>query len=278
MAAKAVLCIGLSLFSVGCQLIQNPKSLFRGPTMEIPLSIVPEEDLHDASVVSPRLAERDYKRIMLVPPSGVSGPEFDAGLAGAELALMRLGVELISPAITGRVVAGDEGVSDGSSDGSLALSDLERALVLAERSNASAVLQIGELTIQQPAKLGMDMLPSAGQAGHRYFILGDDDSLREVGPGVYESSATGRWRFSAPVVTFTAKLIDVRDGFIVAAFHLQSDIARRLPSTFEAVLRLPQGSVESNGWKWSDSSWTELAVSEAIAEMFQVIGSHLTGG
>ena len=74
---------------------------------------------------------------------------------------MRLGIELVSPAIGGRVVALGS-ADDGGGQAGVALSDMERVLVLAERSHAEAILQIGDLEYQSPDSLYIDRERSEG--------------------------------------------------------------------------------------------------------------------
>ena len=143
---------------------------------EIHIRFTPEHSLVDESVLAQKMETRQIQKVMVVPPSGTAGAAFNRGLSNAERVPMRLGIELISPAIGGRVVASGSTDESGNEAG-VTLSDLERVLVLAEASHAEAVLQIGDIEYQTPDSLVIDHRRSEGW-GARYMVL--DDSTRSV--------------------------------------------------------------------------------------------------
>jgi hypothetical protein len=250
------------------------------------LALQAKEGINNRSVITERLKQRRYKRIMLVPPSGKSGPTFEESLDGVERALMKRGIELTSPAITGRVVDDEHVANAGAA--ALALFDLQKALLLAERSNVDAVLQIGGLNIipspnpraattANPNRPGIDNLPSSDSAGSRYIALVDGLPAEMSPPAYDESPRNARWRFFAPVVKLEARLVDVRDGFILALLQYEADISMILPSTYKATISLPSGVVKNTDWSWIDPAWTNESISEGVGEIFDNIASQLSG-
>jgi hypothetical protein len=240
------------------------------------LTIEPKPSLVDDSVASSRIHDREHRRVMIVPPSGTAGATFDQGLAAAERVLMRQGCDLISPAVTGRVINPDS--AGEVSDAGVALSDMERALVLAERSNADVVLQIGDLSFEQPS-LAVDSRPSGGGLGGRYFVFDDSSGMVvERESDAYDAAnPRQRWRFVAPVVVLTGKIIDVTDGALLASLQFKSDIALRLPKSYVAEVRVPARSPRNESWDWLDPTWANRSCVQAIGDMFRVVGAMITG-
>ena len=93
------------------------------------------------SSVSPSLREGTFSRIMIVPPSGTAGVQFEDNMAAIERSFIARGVTVISSAITSRVLADDR--TRTSNQTGINLSELERALLLAKESRVDAILQIG---------------------------------------------------------------------------------------------------------------------------------------
>ncbi|GAB4155613.1 MAG: hypothetical protein Fur0037_23990 [Planctomycetota bacterium] len=170
----------------------------------------------DASSVSPALVPGKCASIMIVPPSGTARSEFESLVATAERAFMRRGIRVISPAITARVVQQSEGLKEG---GAATLSDVERALMLAESSNADAILQVGRFEATGKSPLA-----------HRYFAAPPGKKqLVECGLDEFRAAAAaGRvtWDYRADVLDFSGRLIDVRSGEVLASFAISVPFAR----------------------------------------------------
>src|SRR5690242_14928486 len=62
----------------------------------------------DESAVSPRLVASRYTKIMVIPPSGSARGEFDSTISIFEAEFLKLGITVISGAVTGRVVLSTE--------------------------------------------------------------------------------------------------------------------------------------------------------------------------
>jgi hypothetical protein len=174
------------------------------------LTIGPRTPVHDQSVPTPTKAA--YQTVMVLPPRGSErGAVTD--LAALERALLKHGVRVISSGVTGRVVDGPDGrrVAESATQ----LNDLERALVLARKSNADAVLQLMDMGWR-------DDVPEL----YRYYWF-DEGAWQEM-----TTKPDGEWYrqnrgkesrlvvVKGPALGFTAKVIDVESGEIVASVEL----------------------------------------------------------
>jgi hypothetical protein len=261
-----------------CVSTKPPREYVPSVVPAVEIRFEPERSLLDESVLAEKMGTRNYNRIMVVPPSGTAGASFDRGLSYAERALMRLGIELISPAVGGRAIASGADVPGGA-NASATLSDLERVLVLADRSKAQAVLQIGDLEYQMPTAFNIDHESSEG-LGARYVVFDQaTTAVREVGPDQYDrAEADFRWRFVAPVFVFTAKLIDVSDGTILASYQFRSELAKSLHRPYRAVLVIPSREIRTTSWDWFEKEWADDARAAVISQIFEEIGKTLVKG
>jgi hypothetical protein len=99
---------------------------------------------------------------MVLPPRGSERGQVSE-LAELERVLLAEGFRVISSGITGKVASGP---AEERVDEAARFSDLERALILAKKSNADTLLQVGEMAFQ-PAE--------------RLFVLEEDSNhLKEI--------------------------------------------------------------------------------------------------
>jgi hypothetical protein len=266
----------LVILSHGCFTSRRP--IPQPEEKEAYVRLEPRESLFDESVISAKMTARSYDRIMIVPPSGTAGAAFDRGLSNAERALMRRGIELISPAVGGRVVATARDESQDSQAG-VALSDLERVLVLADGSGADAVLQIGEVQYDAPGDFTIDRRYSEGP-GSRYLVYDEvTEAVREVDRQEYErSEVKNRWRYTAPIFIFTAKLVGVSDGTILASYQFRSEIANALHRPYTGTLDVRTREIHTTSYDWLDPEWADDARAAIISQVFDRIGRTLTAG
>lgn len=167
---------------------------------------------------APAAAKVQVSSIIVLPPRGSERGE-TSDLADLERVLLSKGFRVISSGITGRLASGPVEVR---ADEVSRLSDLERALILARKSNADVLLQVGEIAFT----------PS-----ERYFTLFESDPhhLTEVfdpPSGPYNSY---RIRIKEARFTFQAKVISVEDGEILLSMDISqttSRVAPRLTWTF----------------------------------------------
>nr|MBI3614119.1 hypothetical protein [Nitrospirota bacterium] len=181
----------------------------------------------DESAVSPKMSQKKYTRLMVIPPSGTSRGQFDHQIALFEREFLKNGTTIISGAITGRVVAESENSlgKEGRTGRVIDLSDAERALVMAKDTGADAILQIGAWQFS-------DAVPS------RYFILDSDkgDRFSEVQLAEYRSWTKEKFLFPSRILHFVGKLIDVSSGEVVASFKLKDAVNWNLPSEYRASI------------------------------------------
>lgn len=181
----------------------------------------------DESAVSPKLSQKKYTRLMVIPPSGTSRGQFDHQIALFEREFLKNGTTIISGAITGRVVAESENSlgKEGRTGRVIDLSDAERALVMAKDTGADAILQIGAWQFS-------DAVAS------RYFILDSDkgDRFVEVQLAEYRSWTKEKFLFPSRILHFVGKLIDVSSAEVVASFKLKDAVNWNLPSEYRASI------------------------------------------
>ncbi len=241
-----------------------------GPSM---LSMQPKAPAYlDESSVSPSLQTGDFSRIMIVPPSGTAGVEFQENLAAIERSFIARGLTVISSAITSRVILEDETRDRERASQGLQLSEVERALLLAKESNADAVLQIGAWSW-----LGSEDVDH----GRRYFVEDPGSkTFREVDQYEYDAARMAddggltRW-FGSGVLAFTGRLIDVESGEVLASFKIdvpKVNLADPLTVSYDG-----DGNVVSASYSWSeDERRNQAATGRAIAELFDRLANLIS--
>jgi hypothetical protein len=212
----------------------------------------------DESSISPSLRTGSFDRIMIVPPSGTAGVQFEENLAAIERSFIARGVTVISSAITSRVLADDR--TRTSAQSGIGLSELERALLLAQESRVDAILQIGM----------WEWLESgASELGARCFMAGKGEkAFREVecadsGGGSEEVQVRS---FAGPVLTFTGRFIDVESGEVLASFKIDVptvNVADPLTVSFDG-----DGNVVGESYMWADERRRQAAAGRAVSELF----------
>lgn len=191
----------LAALATGCGGKGGAASIVVGPRMPV----------HDQSVPSPQKSA--YASVMVVPPQGSErGAVTD--LAYLEKALLKHGVRVISSGVTGRVVVDS---SEGAKGGEAGrhLSDLERALVLARKSNADAILQLIEMRWRND-------VPELYR--YYWFDQGHWAEMRQKPDAEwFKQNRKHEERLAVvkgPTLGFQAKVIDVESGEIVAAVDM----------------------------------------------------------
>lgn len=246
-------------FTVACG--STPKTLSMSP-------VTPAYS--DESSVSPSLQAGDFARIMIVPPSGSAGVEFQENLAAIERSFIARGITVISSAITSRVILDDQTRDRQRAESGIELSEVERALLLAKESNADAVLQIGAWSW-----LGSD----DSQWGRRYFVeQADADNFVEVDQVQYEQAPAQellRYWYGSSVLAFTGRLIDVENGEVLASFKIdvpKVNVADPLVVSFD-----DEGTVVSQSYSWADDDRkNQAATNRAIGELFDRLAALIS--
>lgn len=153
-------------------------------------------------------ARHTFRRIMIVPPSGNVRGAFDHELSVFERKFLKVGVTLISPAITGRVVGSDND-QGRPTDVAGGLSDVERALILARKSGVEAILQVG----------------SFGPDGFADRLLcgSSPDAVRTCDPQAW-LAAPWKVTLHGRVLRFQGRLLDVENGEIIGSLDVSQAI------------------------------------------------------
>ena len=153
----------------------------------------------------PKGASSSFQSLIVLPPAG-SDRGAISELAAVEHLLISKGIRVISSGITARVVSEDS--STGSPNASK-FSDLERALVLAEKTNADGILQLAE---------------AFWTNDHRAFVR-NGDNLDEIPTGT-RVSVSNLVRVKEAVFRIQARLIDVKDGSIKLSIDVSQGTSR----------------------------------------------------
>lgn len=225
----------------------------------------------DESSISPSLQTEDFSRIMIVPPSGTAGVEFQENLAAIERSFIARGLTVISSAITSRVILDDQTRDRQRADAGLRLSEVERALLLAKESNAHAVLQIGTWTW-----LDSD----AEEYGRRYFVEDKNTkTFNEVSMTQWEQARmtqgpTTPW-YGSSILSFTGRLIDVESGEVLASFKIdvpKVNVAEPLTVSYDG-----DGKAISWSYDWSnDDRKSQSATNRAVSELFDRLANLIS--
>lgn len=234
----------------------------------ITLSMGPRSPAYiDQSSVSPSLQSGIFDRIMIVPPSGAQGEQFQDNMAAIERSFIARGITVISSAITSRVILDEQGRERNRAEG-LQLNEVERALVLARDSNADAVLQIGSWRW-----IEADGSDHSG----RYFV--EDvrgTAFTEVDQLAFENAADRlTFSYQGEVLSFTGRLVDVETGEVIASFKIdvpKVNVADPLIVTFDGA-----GEVQTESYTWaSDSRKQQAATERAIATLFDRLAAIIS--
>ena len=217
----------------------------------------------DETSASPDLGAKQYRRIMVIPPSGSARGQFDQYINLFEREFLKNGITVISSAITGRVVM--EGASQRKDEAAQSLSDAERALVMAKATNANALLQIGSLEWSPPVPCR--------------FFLHRNERFDEVAKSEYDAWKEDRIQFSAPVLVFVGRLTDVESGEVMASFSIKYATAWDLPSEYVARVKFSGGVpfIREENWSFSGSGWDAAARERVLQKTIALVASRIKG-
>jgi hypothetical protein len=214
-------------------------------------------------VPAPQLMERQYKRILLVPPEqGVkvsplvesqipSEKELSYYTSKLEKILLAKGFEVVSSEIVARAK-----VTLGGSSHSFA----ERAVAMGKETRADAVLTIQELSVLD---------------GERFIHLRD---LRDVAPAERAQDDDGRYfhreteaclyRLPLYEVRLAAKLIDVQDGDVLWVGEGHEKTLDILPKSWVAKLDEECQVEEQVPYNYRDYLASEEAFDSTVSDLF----------
>lgn len=247
-----------------------------GAGCETRLNLTMKKDLPpiDRSVVSPKLQEKKFTKIIIVPSADANRSELEPRIMLIERSFLRLGVMVISPAITGRVVLDstdklDEKKVEAIQD----LSDTERALIMSNATGAEAILELDHFKwIFPPVKT-------------RYFIgeEKDESDYREVTYEQWASWHGQKRHFLSPVLVFAARVLDVKTGETVASFDLSMPANYTLPHDYRARYmydpigdRLTKSKlIGEYTFVYNDESWLRRAMERTEGKVMEHVAATI---
>jgi len=233
------------------------------------LKMAAERPLDDKSILSPRLAAKGYRRIMIVPPSGTARGQLDNEMAFLEKEFIKGGLTVISIGITGRIVVVGQITKEGKKDENAAeLSDVERALIMAEKTGAEAILQIATFswTTDSPAT--------------RYFVREEgSSSYREVSKPEYLRFEGKTYTYNSNILTFIARLIDVQSGEVMASFNIRCAGNWNLPRDYSATIQEGNGSqyIVKENYPYSPGYFWEESTKKTLDRVLKVVIKRIMG-
>lgn len=224
--------------------------------------------LVDDTSVSQGLAQRQYRKIMVVPPSGTVRGTFEGEMALVEAEFLKRNMIVFSPALTARVVTTVTEKGKGADSGT-ELSDVERALILAKEANAEAILQIGTLAW-------------IDNGSRRYFIWDENKrSVAESDKLTYERTTAHKWWYSARLLTASGRLIDVVSGEVMATFRIEGSAFNSLPETYTSTWAPNKDNDKLLDKVAETGDYDGIAKRAEIAlqqEVFSRLAQHIAGG
>lgn len=215
----------------------------------------------DESVVSPQLVGKEFKKIMVLPPAGEAG-KYDAVLALFQREFLRHGLTVISADVTARAAAEGTPVDPK-------LSDAEKALVLAKRTGADAILQIGQWEwSKEPTQ-------------NRFFVYDEasgDKSYREVSKAEYDSHPGARMAFPSVELRFVGRLTNLATGEVLGLFDVKSPANFNLPARYIANVetKSDQAEVIAETFHYSRNEWTEASRKVTESEIIRSVCHRIT--
>jgi len=228
----------------------------------ITLTMAPEREMRDNSVLTKDLETAKYKKIMVIPPQGTVRGEFDSNVATFEREFLKKGVTVISAAVTGRVVLESAGKEEKGGQIAVNLSDAERALVMAKQTGADAILQIG-------------LFQWNNSTATRFFIRTDDAyEYKEVTKQEFRTADHVRKiSYPASVLRFVGRLIDVQSGEVRATFDIENAANWNMPAKYEATIREKgeNNFIDSENYSYERADWNEIQKATLEKTIQQVV-------
>lgn len=234
------------------------------------LKMKPDLDIDDGTVVSPHIQNKKYKHIMVLPPSGTKRGQYDPEVALFEREFLKNGITVISGAITGRVVYEETKDVKKRVEGATPLSDAERALVMAKKTGADAILQIGSIQWIEANGIG------------RHFILNPEDDKREyleVPLKQFRNWDNVKIKFPSQWLHFVGRLTDVESGEVIASFKVISAANWNLPSSYRATYELDgkDSILVTENFDYKAGQWLQEAKEATVSRVIGQVARRITG-
>ncbi len=204
-----------------------PLLLSVGCATQYTLRVSPTGELIDGSSVATDLAGKHFKKFIIVPSSGVARGEYEQVVATLEKELLHRNVRLISSAVSGRIVEDKTGAGELKNEAGRLLSDTERLFVMAKKSRADAILQIGKIYWEQ-VPFGLFILDKKAE----------DLAFVQATPAQFEAWTGPKIALPGPVLRLTGKVMDVESGEIVASLSISSPASSELTQEYVGTYKL----------------------------------------
>jgi len=212
----------------------------------------------DDTVTAPTFKIGAFKKIMVIPPPGTPKGKFDSVINTFEREFLRSGIVVISGAITARV-AGES------------LGDAEKALLLAKKSGADAILQIGEWGWSKEA------------SARRFFLFDDsgrDKVYKEVNAPQYQAANGLKYAFPSSELRFVGRLIHAESGEVLASFEVKSSANYNLPSEYVAQVEVENDKpvLKQENFTYMNTAWYGDAVKATETSIVKSVCDRLIHG
>jgi hypothetical protein len=252
-----------------------------GCTAKYTLNMSPEMPIKDETSVSPQLKEKKFTKIMVIPPSGTARGQFDREINFFEREFLKHNLTVISSAITGRVVLEVKGAEgEKKEEGAQGLSDAERALVMAKKTGADAILQIGAFGWAGRKTCRFFVANKAAPSGATGTGSKPSTAMREVSLKEFETWPEVKYSFSEQWLEFVGRLIDVQTGQVMASFNYGNTPLWNLPMAYSAVL-VDEGDGyllrESQNYAFDQGTSRKDAEDRTIERIVSAIAGKIVG-
>ncbi len=211
----------------------------------------------DESAVTQELTRGSFKRVMVIPPMGVSRASYETVMTLFERELLRRGVKTVSSNM----------LKDGANP-----TNFEETLKETRRLGAEAVLQIQEWAWSKDGTPG------------RFFNIDKDSEgkelFREVTEAEYHSFSGAKYSFNAPQLRFVARLFSAKDGEVLGSFEVRSPANYNLPGNYQASVNTSEApyKVEVENFGHKSNSWLEESRRKTEVAVITTVCRHFAPG
>jgi hypothetical protein len=226
----------------------------------------------DKSATAP--SRHQVRTVMVLPPDSTERDAHKVSeFSALEKELLQRGIRVISAGLTGRVAIESKftsengsGPAGGGGGGGRDLSQLERALILAKKSNADALLQVEVL--------------EWGSGQRRFVYKPSENAFEHAGAEEVWSAAPSATRIAyvGPKLSLQGKLIDVESGEVMVALDLSVAIVDLPDAPMSQTLRWESDHFDPRDYGGGTISLdTEDNKLKVQAELMKVLSQELAG-
>lgn len=203
---------------------------------------------------------KDYQgnlqRLLVIAPKD---PESDRLMSLFEREFLRVGITIVSPGMVARVLHESQIKVDE------ALSEADRALVVAKHVKAGAILQITEW------RWSKELGP------RRFFALDKTGDYREVTYAEYREFGGLKLNFPSQELRFQGRLLAAESGEVIASFDVRNPSNHALPARYVASVEIEdsQAVMKQESFKYSGVTWQEEARKNAEIALVKFVATRL---